>query len=579
MLCTFTQRSRSGAPVWLPEVRAAFSRQAGCARLVLRLRSFDGVTRDWPLPLPRWRDDAQRAFVRDYLCASLYNAMSVCGGQSVRFFCDPRETELMALLAELPARFQLDAPTRGGLGKVVSIAGRMCRSLSADAFSFSVADLNGYVPAPPLPPETSAGLAPRLRRLCAKAERCCCVGIDVGGTDIKLAAAAHGRLLALKEYDWNPSAFSRAAQITGPILLLARLMRAVIASGGKGPALTRALARDASDGEIAAAVAAAEARLDVAVLDAVGLSFPDIVVRNRIVGGETPKTDGIRKNRAVDYEAEFASLGALRDGLAALCRGGGRVGVINDGSMAAFTAAVELACGSTPEAVDRGVIAHSLGTDLGTGWLDARGRVPPLPLELYDLWLDLGSADGAAFPPEDLRSTRNENSGLPGVRRCLGQSGAFRLAWKADPRLLDGFTEEADGVLRIRLSPEDLRKPCLAHLMRLADEGDAAAESVFREIGRNLAVVSREFDFLLRPAARSRYLFGRYVKSERVFALLREGFDAGATGLRLVNGGEGFAETALMRDLAAREGAAAQFAQAVGAIYYSVWEDDDDEAQ
>ena len=217
------------------------------------------------------------------------------------------------------------------------------------------------------------------------------------------------------------------------------------------------------------------------------------------------------------------------------------------------------------------MIAHSLGTDLGTGWLDERGEIPQLPLELYDLWLDLGSFPAAALPPEDLRSTRNENSGLPGARRYLGQSAAFRLAWERKPALLQGFTEERDGLLRIVTEPDDLRKPCLEHLMRCAAEGDSDAEEIFRRIGRHLAVVGREFDYLLHPAAQSRLLYGRFVKNERCFALLREGFAEGMPGLDLVNGGEGLANTPLMRALEARSDVTvAQFAQAVGAVYYAL---------
>ena len=86
--------------------------------------------------------------------------------------------------------------------------------------------------------------------------------------------------------------------------------------------------------------------------------------------------------------------------------------------MAAFTAAMELAavsdsenCSAAP-ALQNGLIAHTLGTDLGTGWLMSDGSIPSFPLELYDLILDLGSTPASGIAPEDLRSTRNENSGL-----------------------------------------------------------------------------------------------------------------------------------------------------------------------
>ena len=126
-------------------------------------------------------------------------------------------------------------------------------------------------------------------------------------------------------------------------------------------------------------------------------------------------------------------------------------------------------------------------------------------------------------------------------------------------------------MLRIRTAPEDLRKPCLESLMQKASEGDADAEEVFRQIGRHLAVVSRELDYLLHPETSVRVLYGRFIKSERCFALLREGFAETVPQMRLESGGEGLANTPLMRQLAARRNVTvAQFAQAVGAIYYAM---------
>ena len=185
--------------------------------------------------------------------------------------------------------------------------------------------------------------------------------------------------------------------------------------------------------------------------------------------------------------------------------------------------------------------------------------------------LDLGSFRSRAFAPDDLRSTRNENSGLPGARRYMGQAAAYRLAQKLDPSLLDGFTEYADDLLCIRTAPEDLRKPCLEHLMREAEAGNAAACEVFRIIGGNLAIVARETEYLLRPAAKARFLFGRFIKRPAVFTLMDEGFRAGVEGLRLIPSDEGLASTPLMRALAdMADVTVAQFGQAVGSIYFAL---------
>lgn len=535
---------KAGAPLWLPEVRDTLL-QAGGTPLMVRLYTFDGQVRDYAHKLPRWESDEERSLAQDYICATVYNALAVCGGYEMRFYTDTQNADIMDILSELPDLFQLGMRERRGLGKVISIADHMGQALGKGRFSFAVSDIASYSPMPAQRAEV-VSISDRLRDICCEADTLNIIGIDIGGTDIKLAASRAGQLVAVKEHDWNPSAFVTAEELLDPIALLVRLMRACLAAQDLTPLLP-ALAKDAPLNEIARAVAEAEAQSGTGILDAVGVSFPDIVLHDCIVGGETPKTDGMRRNTALDYETEFAKLGGLKEHLLRLCRGKERCRIINDGNMAAFTTAMELCCDDAGDTA-KGVVAHSLGTDLGTGWLGEDGRIPQMPLELYDVWMDLGSFPAAQLPPEDLRSTRNENSGLPSARRYLGQAAAYRLAQHCKPELLYGYTDEKGGILRIIMTPQDMRKPCLGHIMACADRGDEAAREVFRQIGHHLAVVSREFGFLLHPAADVRYLFGRFVKSDACFSLLREGFSEKMPTIRLVSG-EDLVHTTLMRQL------------------------------
>ena len=526
MLSAFLEPARNDSPLWLPDLRTLFAAEPGALPLVLRLTCPNGLERDYRLGLPRWETNAERAFLRQFLCAHVYNLLSAFSGSAICFFCD---APLNELAAELPGCFDcLD-----GLGKVMNIARRICGD-----FRFRVAPLADYVPRESSLAPAPAALGETLRQRCREAETGGIVGLDVGGSDIKLAVVLDGKLLYTEEYDWNPAASPTAEGITDPILALLRKARTAMEREG-------------------------------GALSAVGLSFPDIVIHDRIVGGETPKTKGMRENGALDYETEFAKIRELKREILALCAHGGRCRICNDGSMAAFTAAAELAANGEDEAVAGGVIAHSLGTDLGTGWLLPDGTIPPIPLEMYDLLLDLGSFPEEALPAENLRSTRNENSGMAGLRRYLGQAAAYRLAWELQPAL--GFAREEGGVLTIPAAPEDLRKPALAHLMALAEAGTPEAEEVFRRIGRHLAVAAREMDWIFGETPQVRFLFGRFVKSPHCFMLLREGFDEAGTGLRLEAADEELANTSLMRQLASRKDVTvAQFGQAIGAVYFAM---------
>ena len=528
MIKELLRQAESGGSLWLPDLRESFASSIGARKAIVRLLGSTGSSRDYELFFPPADGAEEEAFLLRYAAANVYNILSAFSGREVKIYC---EDDLFPLLSALPALF--DDPE--GLGKVRNIA----RRIHGD-FRISLSQLCDCSPIIGPQPSQAVDLPERLRALAAAADEKSCVGVDIGGSDIKLAASVRGKLIATKEYDWNPASSPRVEGIIEPILELIREAgEQIVKAGG--------------------------------ILDAVGVSFPDIVINDRIVGGETPKTKAMRENRELDYEREFARLSDLRSLILPLCAPGAQVHLTNDGNMAAFTAAVELAAGGEDEQIRGGVIAHSLGTDLGTGWLQADGTIPAFPLELYDLLLDMGDYPSAALPPEDLRSTRNENSGMNGVRRYLGQAAAYRLAWKRDPKLLDGFAVRRGEDLIVPTEPEDLRKPCLEHLMKLAAQGDPEAEQVFREIGENLSVVMREMNWLFGETPPLRILFGRFVKSRRCFELLCEGFEKGKTGISLITADEELANTSLMKQLARMPGVTvAQFAQAVGSIYYAL---------
>ena len=573
MLNKFCSLSQKGEAVWINDVRAAFDTDENARPLTLRLTCLDGSMRGYDCPIPHWSSALERDFVKDYLTARIFNVLSCWSGRELTVYFDTDDIEMSALVEECIAAFG-SVP---GLKKVLNIAARLCRGTGNASFEMNTGDIAAMPELKSTAIKTAGQLGSRLRAAvdgCARGAYC---GMDVGGTDIKLAASLDGRLIAVKEYDWNPAASPTAEGITAPMLRLIRLMRAcVIADGLSKDAecqrlLAAALRKDASGAEMDAAIIACESSAaELPLFSGIGLSFPDVVINDRILGGETPKTKGMRENTALDYETEFAKLAAVGESMARFCMHGVKVRIINDGPMAAFSAAAELAQNGDAQLGESGVIAHSLGTDLGSGWIKADGEIPAIPLELYDLLLDLGSAKQKEYAPEDMRSVRNENSGLAGVRRYLGQAAAYRMAQQLEPALLDGFTEKRGDVLCIITAPEDMRKPCLEHIMNAAADGDEAACKIFRRIGANLAQLTKEMEYLLDTGTDRRFLFGRFVKNESCFSLIQEGFAEVMPEISLIAADDGLARSGLMRQLAARaDVTVAQFAQAVSAIYYS----------
>lgn len=595
---SFVARSEAGHPVYMSAVRTAFARLDPhiAIDVTCTFLGFDGASQAFDLRLPRLDrlPEAEQQFVTEYFLASVYNILSTIGGSALHVSAPGNPPEVFHLTRAVTKSFGVECSRadRPGYGRAINVAERMNDAVRGSAnpgrFHCKVVQ---HPPARSITSRSSA--AGRILEVCREAvsgleTRTLC-GIDVGGTDIKLALSVRGSVTRLVEYDWFPAAFSRIDQLIDPIVLLVRLLRLEAIRTLELPeaaalrdVLEPGLAPGSDLKQIALSVERGEQLCPDQPFrfDAIGLCFPDVVVHDKIVGGEAYKTRSIRENRAIDYEFEFRKLSHLDDVLRAFVRPGGAVGIVNDGPMAAFTAAVETAA-VDPASVERGVFAHTLGTELGSGWVDEAGAIPSLPLEIYNCVIDLGSFPERAHEPDDVRSVNNFNTRIPGtLQKYTSQSGVFRLAAKylpeANPVLFQelftrGFLVEDGPALRVPTDPKDMRKPFLEFLMLRAETGtEPAVDRIFRELGEFLAVAWEETEFILAPQARERILFGRLVKHQRCFALMVEGARQVSPGLVLGVANDDLASTPFMRALKERPGyTVAQFAQAIGALHYA----------
>lgn len=582
MLKNFLQKAANDQSVYITDVREAF--QAGGKRpFHLRVTLYDRSARSFPLVLPETAGPEEERFVAEYVYANIYNLLSSLGALRIDVYLDPADKAAAALAGGLDEVFQLDrAKTeRTGYGKCLNVNERILAALfgGTEKFAFGVHDVSEEPAAQPVKAVTGQ---PVFAKLPAMTRGRMLLGMDIGGTDVKLAVSVDGQLALCKEFDWFPGSYSLAEQITGPLLLLTRLLRAagsLYRAGRKDEIDKTALGKHATLAEMEAGAAAMEqaAGADLRPFDAIGLCFPDVVIQNRIVGGETHKTYGLRNNPDLDYEAQFAKITALNGDLAAYVAEGGAVMNTNDGPMAAFAAAVEQAAGGGD--VSKGFFAHTLGTELGTGWVRPDGSIPEIPLEVYNFIIDLGSGVQRGYGSEDVRSVNNLNTGLPGtLQRYTSQSGVFRLGAKRLPdqapelwkELFDkGLFRWEGETLIVPAQPEDMRKPCLEFFMNQAAGGQAVCAEIFREVGEYLSVTWRETQYILQPEACDRTLFGRFVKLPACFQLMCEGAGRREPALKQHAADGNLANTALMKQLDAHpDYTVAQFAQAVGAIYY-----------
>jgi len=603
MISRFLKMAEEGRPVYINRVYEAFqslpddtSHPLNCLLYLLE----EGKTRFFPFRIPRLSGDLKETrFIKEYLWAEIYNIISSLGGRKMVVYVDDSFPELKDLAEELNDVFQISAKRgeREGYGRSVNVTDRMLQALAPgeEGFHFKTAPLS-QMPGRKDEKKSAESDMSIYHRVQENLEGKTFCGIDVGGTDIKIALIQNGSVTRYKEYDWFPAAFKKSNQLVEPILLIVRLMRAAatLDSCKMLPLreellkeLDQALDIRASEEEMEFFCRRVEevAGDDLFMINGVGMCFPDVVVRNKIVGGEVYKTRGIRQNREIDFEEDFKELTDLNERIGELIDREGKVLIINDGPMASFTAAVEMAASENPDQIAGGVFAHTLGTELGTGWVDEEGKIPDIPLEVYNYIIDLGSYGERAFEPDDLRSVNNFNTNLPGtLQKYASQSGVFRLAMKyfpqENPRLFRELKEkgyvvshdvEGETGYYVPTEPVDMRKPFLEFMMSLPErEGDEVNKRIWREIGEFLGVTWVETKKILEPATDTRFLFGRLVKRKSCYNLMLEGAKAISDKIIFEVADSTLANTRLMKELEADEHfTVAQFAQAVGAGYFA----------
>ncbi|MBI9102710.1 MAG: hypothetical protein JEY99_09855 [Spirochaetales bacterium] len=601
MIKQLVEKAHQGEPVYINRVRAVFASLPTDERCEINahLLQMDGVSnRCFTFYIPRnWDAEGVDHLIGDYLSGEVYNILSTLGGRKITFYCDVQNTQVVTKMEDLIRSFDLDLPRgkRQGYGRSINVIDRMLSAMEGrdSSFLMEIKDLTAL----PVIEDNLESLDVKegvFSRLVPALAHKRVLGIDVGGTDIKLALVGEGKILCMKEYDWFPALFKESRELVNPIVLLTRLLsvwQGVHLStteipGEKLALLDAAMQQDAGDELILRTCESLENYIEdkESRFDGIGLCFPDVVVNDKVVGGEVYKTRGIRLNPEINYEEDFKQLTDLNLALSPFCLYPDGVSFTNDGPMAAFTAAVEWAASGDSDLLDRGFFAHTLGTELGTGWVREDGSIPDLPLEVYNCIIDLGSYPEREYKADDLRSVNNFNTNLPGtLQKYASQSGVFRLALKYFPEQRPDLYEELKGkgfvvkgeggdMLVVPSENPDLRKPFLEHMMALLErENDEVNNRIWNDIGESLGVTFEETERLLHPKSKKRILFGRLVKRAACYKAMETGAQTVVPDIEFEVADASIAFTPLMKQLEAdKTFTVAQFAQAVGAVYFAV---------
>ncbi|MDX1358455.1 MAG: hypothetical protein R3232_06470, partial [Clostridia bacterium] len=345
MLKGMIDAAKRGENVFITDVRNDFQTLGAMGeKLIIQLDLIKkGDTRYFSIIVPDVPedDDEEVAFIESYIRAEIYNMLSSLGCRGLTVYYNTENMVLNSILTAVREAFCMDKPLsdRTGYGNCMNVIDRMIRAIHGEDEKFYYVLKDSCERPASMPGYTEDTTeSDMLQRVTRNLEGKLVCGIDIGGTDIKVALAGDGKISCFKEYDWNPKAFTVPEQLIDPIIDLTRLVRAyhsAVAAGNDVLAanLEGAMDKHASTEEIVEAVKKAEAELgdDIMKIDAIGLSFPDVVVRDKIVGGETTKTRGMKLNPDIDYEKEFAKITALNDRLMELCNECGAIKNMNDG--------------------------------------------------------------------------------------------------------------------------------------------------------------------------------------------------------------------------------------------------------
>ncbi len=542
------------APLYISELQEMLNRLPEERKQVVLLYltiTDTGEYRELSLPFPLSGEIAGNvALYETYLLAMMDNMLVTFGGISLDICFDTGDALLYGIVARAIERFDLDSPNnyRKGYGVYINYINRMNRFLSFPNFSMRIQEISAFQRPESgrlykiFCPENMEEQLTLLRRSATELEGKCICSLDIGGNSIKGAVVLDGEIAVLKEYQWYPTAFRYADQMNAPILLMLRFLNAYTACLKRGECMTGyldVLKPAAAYETLLEAVQALESNTKgKRFFDAVVIGFPDIVVNNKVAGGESYKQLGLRNNPETDYETEFLKTSELDTFAKEYIKEDGLVIVLNDGNAASFIISVEQAF--LPESIidENGMFAHTIGTEMGTGFISRAGTIQNIPLEGYQHVIDLGNLGYAQYEAGDVRSTQNLNTGIPGtVQKYISQLGLFRMAvtkmCEENRPLFDSLVErgllmysEGGKTLRVPMHPVDKRSELTKYLIWLLEGGNEQVAYAFRTMGKALGVLMDQGRLTFPEITLTRLLSGGLVACDAAFRLIREGLRA-----------------------------------------------------
>lgn len=525
-----------------------------------------------------------------YMLARINNMLVTFGGTQLKIYYDQTDKTIESAIKKAINRYDVGnlKNIRQGLGCILNYISRINVLLGTGQFCVEYLDINDFV----LPKgrkefqifngiDSNKGEELLVRAANELNDKVFC-GLDIGGNSIKVAAIAEGEIILLKTYSWFPTFFTTAEELIDPIILLIRFMSAVLRYFKQNNVRTLAnyddIMQSTADYE---KILAYTQKLEnstagnAPVFDGIIIGFPDIVVNDKIAGGESYKQRGMRNNTDRNYEDEFKKQSDLNILAQQYIKDDGIVKVLNDGNVSSFVFSVEQAFADENIIDENGMLAYTIGTEMGTGFISRIGSIQWIPLECYNYIIDLGNDDFYQFDPNDVRSVKNFNTCATGtVQKYISQIGLIRIAIKNikenDIKLYEQLLNEylsydnKNDVLTIANKPIDMRSPLTRKLIELLKDGNSELIKTFEQIGHCLGVVIKEVDLILNELGSAKLLSGGIVMADECFYSIKKGLSKKYSEYEVKRLDTSIIHSPLLKKLNKDDG---NYATAVGAAY------------
>jgi hypothetical protein len=360
----------------------------GSVNTVTVVAEVDGQKRILNIPVAKGESPD---VVLEYLKASIFNVFVVTGPAAIQIY-GPAE-----LAAPITAVREALLNTPKGYSVVLDVLKSLHNIPAAQTYPIEVL-IGQPVPAVPPVEPVVAGEALRAKLASIQSIQGLAVGFDVGGTDAKIVIMdeTSTQPILTKVYEWEtkPADLTDASefpQVFVKLIEFAVAAASVLKSPGndglKGKAQQLLKNPEAKLAELNAFIEEAKKTVTVQAPASVGISFPDVIANNEVLGGMTSKTAALRKKYdpqgrdSAGYRQEFNAYikplaARVSEGLQSTfgLKAPVPTGITNDGNVGSLWAAALLQQGS--------IFNIAGGTSLGGGYVAANGS---FPTRLYEL--------------------------------------------------------------------------------------------------------------------------------------------------------------------------------------------------